>query len=137
MKNKFLLICLICIETAVLGQNNTTSVNIPDSIRSKLAEFLFKAEKLDKPYEAIYIYRVIKSSETKYTDDVYQFRLMGPHYRMRIFINDNGNLKIFEGQNTDELIKEFYDYITGHRVSEKKKIKYLNAIVIFLKKQNE
>lgn len=135
MNYKFILASmLIFFSLVAYGQNNLNKmINLPDSISSKLAHFLQRSEKLDTLYNSIYVYRVTPSSSIKYTDDVYQFRLMGPHFRMRVFINNHGQIKIFENTSIEGLLKEFYDFILNSNITEKKKIEYLNAIALFLK----
>ena len=139
MKSAFTLSILIIVFSSIaFGQKSANRmINVPDSIILRLAHFLQKTEKLDTLYKAIYVYRITESKNNKFTNDVYQFRLMGPHFRMRVFINHNGQLKIFENMYTEGVLKEYHDYILSTNLSEKIKIKYLNAIAIFLKENYE
>ena len=110
-------------------------VNVPESIRWKLAQFLEKKEKLDTPSMAIYIYNLLEPKNYVFKDGIYQFRLMGPHFIPRIFIFNHGKMKIFQNYDLESFLGEYLSYIKISSLSPRTEIKYLTAIAQYFQEE--
>lgn len=111
-------------------------VEIPDTVRTIIAEFLKREEKLDTTFTAFYIYNYANPKDYKLKNGVYTFRLMGPHFRSRLMIYSNGKIKLFRNSNVICLLEEFIQFVRSININDKEKTSYLNLICKFLHEEN-
>lgn len=131
-----LLLMLLSLTPFSQKQNPLKMVELPDSARAILMMYLKENEKLSiDEIGGIYVFNLQNPKDLKYKDGVYTFRLMGPHYHRRIFIVNGPEIKIFDSQYIDDLLKEFYSFIKQSTLPVKKKIEYLKAISNFLEEE--
>lgn len=135
MKRSLLAIALFTMvagNTFAQANKSLRMVDLPDSVSSKLLKYLQVKEKLSGVDFPIYVFNLVDSKDYKYRDGIYAFRLMGPHYKRRIFIVNKSNVYIFDGYYFDDLLQEFNEFIKRVQLSTLQKIIYLKAISRFL-----
>lgn len=142
MKVIISVILMLCLSTASFAQKKSAAkgvqmVVLPDTVKSRLVQHLYKKEQLTIPSAAIYVFNLVNEKDYKYKKGIYTFKLMGPHFQRRIFINTGNEVKIFEGYFIDDLLKEFAIFCETSDMSVKEKIKYLQAIASFLQEEYE
>jgi hypothetical protein len=119
------------------GAKRLQIVELPDTVKSKLVNYLKEKEKLETLSRAIYVFNLVNRKDYKYKKGIYGFKLMGPHFQRRVFINTGNEVKIFDGYFIDDLLKEFTIFCESSNLSTKDKIAYLKAIAIFLQEEYE
>ena len=107
-------------------------VEIPDSVRLIVGEFLKQQEHLDTTFAAFYIYNYTNPKDYEFKDGIYTFRLMGPHFQPRIMIHNKGKIDLFQNTHIAGLLEEFLVFIKTAEINDKEKIKYLKMICRFL-----
>ncbi len=124
--------------TAIFAQkqNSLRMVELPNSAKVILMEYLKRKEKLsDDNDSGVYVFNLQNPKDTKYKDGIYTFRLMGPHFRRRVFIVNGLNINIFNSQYIDDFIEEFNSFMKKSSLPTKKKIEYLKSVSNFLEEE--
>ena len=139
-----ILVCLFIMSSFITSaQNNLQKnsivkvVDVPDSIKNKLVQFLEKVEAFDSSKESIFVNNLIYPNDYHFIDGIYQFRIMATDVQAWVFIYDNHKLQIFKSHYVNSLLKEYSDYIDLSDLSVNEKILYLKGLSIFLENENK
>jgi hypothetical protein len=137
--NLVLAVCLIANSFAQKNQGTkgTQMVELPDTVKSKLVAFLSKQEEFETPNKAVYVFNLVNVKDYSYKKGIYAFKLMGPHFQRRVFINTGKEIKIFDGYFIDDMLNEFTSFCKTSDIPAREKIVYLKAIAIFLQEEYE
>lgn len=142
MRAVIILVLMLCLITTSFAQKKSGTeglqmVMLPDTVKSKLVQYISKKEKLETPSKAIYVFNLVNGKDYKYKKGIYAFKLMGPHFQRRVFINTGNEIKIFDGYFINDLLKEFTSFCETSDIPAKEKIIYLKAIAVFLQEEYE
>ena len=110
-------------------------VEIPDSVRLIVGEFLKEQEHLDTNFTAFYIYNFSNPKDYKFKEGIYTFRLMGPHFLSRLMIYTKGKIYLFKSVHIDGLLEEYLSFIKREKVNTEEKLNYLKLISKFLQEE--
>lgn len=122
--------------------NSFKMVKIPDDLRVKLALVELNKEKLetatDSAYTAIYVFDIIDKKNFTLKKGIYSWKVMGPHFVNRLFINYNNQTFIFKSKGSIDsigVLQEFIDCIKLLHITKEDRIKYLKAISRYLQEE--
>ena len=131
-----LLSSLLCISQNKKKEScKTQMVDVPDSIRYKLACAEVQKSKLNKNDSssmALYIFNLENMCNKKFINGIYSYRVMGSHFERKLFIYNNQVLYIFTKHYLDDVIKEYSEIINNSNLTSIQKINYLKVIHTYL-----
>lgn len=109
-------------------------VNVPKEIHKKLENiYINELGQLDG---GIYVWNLQNRKDFVFKNGIYSYKLMGPHFPRRIFIQHNGKTFIFKSFgafNNIGVLKEYIECIKTLKIPDKDVFTYLNIISIYLK----
>lgn len=119
-------------------------VNVPDTLRYKLACYLVQKDKLlnkeDSSYLSIIVLNLSNSKSKKYKYGIYIFKLISPHSNFSCYIHIPNKFYIFKKEKFEDIIQEYLEIIKESNMNTYDKIYYLKLLLKFIinkEKDNE
>lgn len=135
----FILFFINGIAQNTYKNNPFIMVEIPDSLRAKLACSELQKNNLvtsfDSSYMAMYIRNLIDPQDYLFKDGIYTYNLMGPHFQRKLFIFSKGEIYIFKSIYINDVLDEYLIFLKETDIPVLKRIEYLNAIAKYLEEE--
>jgi hypothetical protein len=124
----------------VIAQNPFKIVDIPDSIRIRMACIELSKKRLetvfDSTYTAISVFNLTDRKNFELQNGIYTWRVMGPHFSKRLLIYAHPQFFIFKGTDISSVLEEYLNCMTVLKLTTVEKQKYLTAIAKYLEDED-
>lgn len=134
MNKLFIFFVLVfCVSNnAYAKKNKLYIVSVPDSISVILDNSYFELTKCKEVNAGINIHNIIDYKKKTFTNGVYSFGGMGPHFPKILFFYYNSALYIISAKRISEVMHQIVDAYSELQMKEKDYIFYLRYVLDFI-----